>query len=274
MSSSTRFQMNPNFFIAVLFFIAFACSSDDEDPVDCNAVNLQATVSNVMDATCNQENGSFDLTVSGGSGPYDLTISGGGSQSIQAGVTTIESLPAGSYNLTIRDSDNCSATATVTLADVNTLALDSQMEASGCESSNGTITIEATGGTAPYTYSLDGGTAQSENIFSSLEKGDYTVLVTDDDGCESSVTVTLTTGVGFIDTIKPIIDTNCAISNCHDGSNGSIPNWSNLATIQTNAANIKTRTGNETMPPAGRPDLTPEQIQLIACWVDDGALNN
>jgi hypothetical protein len=28
------------------------------------------------------------------------------------------------------------------------------------------------------------------------------------------------------------------------------------------------------MPPAGQPDLEPEEIQAIACWVDDGAPDN
>jgi hypothetical protein len=121
---------------------------------------------------------------------------------------------------------------------------------------------------------LDGGAAQTDNIFAGLEVGDYTALVTDDDGCEASVTVTVTTGVSYTNTIKPIIDTSCAISNCHDGSNAEAPNWTNLATVQANAENIKTRTGNGEMPPDGQPDLTSEQIQDIACWVDDGALDN
>jgi len=254
--------------------IAAGCGSDDEDPVDCNAANLQATVSNVVDATCAQENGGFDLMVSGGSGPYELTIQGSGTQSIPSGISTIEGLAADSYNLTIRDTNGCSTTANVNINDVNNLAADSQIQASGCESSAGAITIDAIGGQEPYSYSLDGGAVQAENIFSGLGPGDYTALVTDDDGCETSLTVTVTTGVSFDNTIKAIIDTNCAVSGCHNGDDGAIPNWTSLSTIQANAANIKTRTSDGSMPPAGRTDLTTEQIQQIACWVDDGALDN
>jgi hypothetical protein len=115
---------------------------------------------------------------------------------------------------------------------------------------------------------------QTDNNFSGLEAGDYTALVTDDDGCQASVTVSVLSGVSYNDNIVPIINTHCAISGCHNGSNAALANWTDLATVQTNADNIKTRTTNGTMPPAGRPDMQTAEIQAIACWVDDGALNN
>src|SRR5688572_8579880 len=53
---------------------------------------------------------------------------------------------------------------------------------SRCQSS-GTATIQVTGGTAPFTYSITGGPvlapAQSSNVFQSLQSGNYTVQVTD-----------------------------------------------------------------------------------------------
>lgn len=80
--------------------------------------------------------------------------------------------------------------------------------------------------------------------------------------------------VSFSADIRPILNTNCQISPCH-GSNGGIPDWSTYETISANAAGIKSRTGNKTMPPAASgKSLTDEEIQKIADWVDDGALNN
>jgi uncharacterized membrane protein len=40
------------------------------------------------------------------------------------------------------------------------------------------------------------------------------------------------------------------------------------------AASVKLRTANKSMPPSGSSQLTQSQIDLIGCWVDDGALNN
>ncbi len=81
------------------------------------------------------------------------------------------------------------------------------------------------------------------------------------------------TTVTFSGTIKNIITTKCAITGCHDGDNGESRNWTVFANVQSNAANIKARTATGTdMPLTG--SLTQEQIDQIACWVDQGALNN
>lgn len=71
--------------------------------------------------------------------------------------------------------------------------------------------------------------------------------------------------------IKSIVDSNCAISGCHNGS-GSIPDFSTYDELFDNRLAVKSRTGAKTMPPASSDKiLTDAQIQMIACWVDDGA---
>ena len=61
----------------------------------------------------------------------------------------------------------------------------------------GTITVTATGGIAPYTYSVDGGAFQSSNVFTGLTQGAKTVTIKDA-GC-SVITKTIT--VGFTDNL-------------------------------------------------------------------------
>lgn len=46
-----------------------------------------------------------------------------------------------------------------------------------------TIVIEASGGTPPYMYSLNGNTPQSSNIFSVNTAGKYNIIVTDETSC-------------------------------------------------------------------------------------------
>ena len=71
------------------------------------------------------------------------------------------------------------------------------------------------------------------------------------------------------------MNTHCAISGCHNGSNATLPNWTDLATVQANAARYKNP--DIQMAPCrqrARPDMQPAEVQAITCWVDDGALNN
>lgn len=75
--------------------------------------------------------------------------------------------------------------------------------------------------------------------------------------------------------VQPIISTNCAVSGCHDGNTPGLPNWNIFDNVQANAALIKERTSNRTMPPSSSGiTLTAEKINSIACWVDSGAQNN
>ena len=60
---------------------------------------------------------------------------------------------------------------------------------------DGSATINVTGGTAPYQYSLDGITYQLSNVFSGLDSGSYTVYVLDDDGNQAFINFTIDTNI-------------------------------------------------------------------------------
>ncbi len=258
-----------------LWLLVSSCGDDEQPPVDCAASNLQALASNLTDATCGLENGSFQLIISGGTAPFEFNVAGSGFQPAQSGTTTVEGVPSGNHTLTVRDGGNCTTTVNINISNVNSLAFTTELIVAGCQTTDGTITITPSGGKEPYSYSLDGGTAQSENSFSSLGTGDYTTLVEDDDGCQTSVTISVLSGVSYNNEIVPIITAKCAISSaCHDGTSASPPDWTNLATVQANADKIKSRTSDGSMPPPNNTDPTPDEIQAIACWVDDGALDN
>ncbi len=69
--------------------------------------------------------------------------------------------------------------------------------------------------------------------------------------------------------ISPILNQNC--KPCHF-SGAQFPDLSNYNSISQNANLIKTVTQNKTMPKEG--SLTQDEIDAIACWVDNGALDN
>jgi hypothetical protein len=84
--------------------------------------------------------------------------------------------------------------------------------------------------------------------------------------------------VSFLEDIKPILESKCAIPGCHNGSLGAERDWSNFATFQENAknGNVKNHVTNRIMPPSFSPNggLSQDQINAIACWIDDDAPGN
>ena len=81
-------------------------------------------------------------------------------------------------------------------------------------------------------------------------------------------------GTSFAQTIQPIINANCAISGCHVTGQQNPP-LTTYEQVAANADRVKARTSNGTMPPTSSGlSLTIEDIESIACWVDDGAPNN
>ncbi|MCQ2276149.1 MAG: hypothetical protein MJZ87_04295, partial [Bacteroidales bacterium] len=80
--------------------------------------------------------------------------------------------------------------------------------------SDGSITVNAaTGGTAPYTYAIDGGTTGENKTFSGLAAGEHTITVYDNNGCSKNLTVTLTQPEQLTLTLTPTKETCTG----HDG---------------------------------------------------------
>jgi gliding motility-associated-like protein len=75
---------------------------------------------------------------------------------------------------------------------VNVSSTETQI-ASCTNAANGTITITANGGIAPYTYSIDGGVFQSSNTFTGVAPGNHTIAVKDG-SCVVAVTKTVAMG--------------------------------------------------------------------------------
>jgi hypothetical protein len=99
---------------------------------------------------------------------------------------------AGTYTYTVTDANGATASTTITITQPNVISIS--ISAPAITTIGGTTTVAAavTGGTAPYSYSLNGGNIQSSPVFSNLPAGAYTIAVKDANGCSKSYSFTLT----------------------------------------------------------------------------------
>ena len=129
----------------------------------------------------------------------------------------------GSVTYTVTPSANgCSGTPTSVTVYVNPKPVVNSVTTTPVTSCspppNGSITVNASGGTAPLNYSLDGGANTTNNIFSNIGVGIHQVVITDNAGCQvtaSSIDVQGNSGISITSaTSTPI--------NCYGDANGTI----------------------------------------------------
>ena len=240
---------------------------------NCDNSSLSISLDSKTDVSnCRAIDGVITVTATGGLQPYAYNIGGGEYQSNP----TFHNLGGGTYEVRVKDANNCWRAVNVTLVTAgSTLTATVETTADNqCTTDNGVALVTASGGTAPYVYQIDAKGYSELNSFPGLKEGQHVVVVKDHEGCETTLNVTIAhgaTGVSYSSQIKDIITTNCAKSGCHGAGTGS-RDWTVFSNVKANAANIKTRTSNRTMPPDA--PLGEGDINLIRCWVDDGALDN
>jgi gliding motility-associated-like protein len=140
-------------------------------------------------------NGSVTITTSAGTAPFTFVLNGTVTQTATSG-TTFTGLSASTGNtVVITDASGCTFTVSnISITQPAVLAATAPTQAVKCNGGNdGVITVTASGGTAPYSYSLDNITFQPANTFT-VPAGVYTVYVKDAKNCAitpiNNVTVT------------------------------------------------------------------------------------
>lgn len=252
--------------IAGIIFSAGCATDDLNPPMDCSVEGPGLEVTEVGEADCGESTGFITVAATGGSGTYEYSLNGG-----EFGAEPrFESLPTGSYTIVVRDENGCEASVSQNVSNKEGVNITLTTTEAGCGTTMGEISVTPVGGEGPYVYSVDDGPFQDEPTFSNLAAGEYVVTVRDATDCESSQSVRVNSGVSFAADIQPIITNSCAINDCHNGN--QFPDFRVFKNIKDNAANVKKLTGDGTMPDEG--SITQAQIDAIACWVDDGAIQN
>lgn len=177
-----------------LFLILF-CAIQSLFSQDCGSLLLNVVSKsnyNGFNVRCaGDANGLFEIAASGGATPYSYSVNG----SVGSLSGAFSNLPSGNHTATVRDANGCEKQLVVSLTAPSvlgaTLAVTSNFNGQDLScygSSNGAVTVMASGGATPYTYSLveipSNITGFSSGIFTNLAAGTYSAKVTDNNGCD------------------------------------------------------------------------------------------
>ena len=203
---------------------------------------LTSSISNSFDVSCyNSCDGSAAVTATGGivSTSYNFSWNDPSNQT----TPFADGLCSGNYLVTITDDNNCSSVSSVFIDSPAQLSLNvsSYSDALCNDACDGTIEVFSTGGTAPYLYLWSDGSSGSIN--SSLCAGNYSVLVNDANGCEDSISQTISEPSPLLANINTINSTcgDCngqATIQVSGGTGGYAYNWFNLGSSPTPNTNI------------------------------------
>lgn len=180
--------------------VAGAYAFDVKDAIGCvNTSSIVITIDQPtplvivaakIDVNCyGNADGSVTVFTAGGSIPYRYSLINGPSQNSPI----FTGLPAGTYFITVTDSNNCMATATTIITGPSPLTVTTV-------SNNQTVTATGSGGTPPYLYSIDNGRTFIANAtFNNLAPGNYLVSTRDYNGC-------ITQNAIVVNTPSPLIN--------------------------------------------------------------------
>ncbi len=171
------------------------------------SLQVTPTITNI---SCNGgEDGSIVLDVQGGSGDYQFAITPNLNQFDSSNIFT--GLPASSYDVIVQDSNGCFELIEFEITEPDALQVDFNSTPEICVGDeDGTITLTITGGTAPYSTSLnsniDSDYVEGQMTFESLASDTYVVFIKDAMGCSTNQIVEITAGANLAAGIEVIYE--------------------------------------------------------------------
>ncbi|HWB63096.1 MAG TPA: SprB repeat-containing protein, partial [Chitinophagales bacterium] len=193
-------------------------------------VTINASTTNI---NCNGgNNGAIGLTVSNGTSPYSYNWGGGITSQNRTG------LGVGAYTVSVTDNVGCSASATYNITEPAAITVTTNDTNVTCYGgSNGAIGINVTGGYSPYTFAWNGGVTTQNR--SNIVAGTYNLTVTDNHGCSTSISTSISQPTDITLTATPT-NVSCnggnngiITTNVSGGAGGYLYNWSNSGTTAT-----------------------------------------
>jgi hypothetical protein len=195
---------------------------------------LQVNVENIINSLCALPNGAASVAAAGGVLPYTYTWSAPGGQG-----NTLQNVVSGNYSVTVSDANGCQTSTQFVIGGLPPVAavLSNVTNARCFNESNGSLTVSAINGTAPFVYSWStpGG---NQPTLANIPAGLYTVTITDANNCSVSLPA-LVNQPGPLGSSAQITPADCGASNggiSITSTGGVMPYTYNWSPGNTNSA--------------------------------------
>jgi len=200
------------------------CSTTKTITITQPTTAVSASITTHTNVLCFGANtGAAGVTASGGTGGYTYNWN---SAPIQTTAIATD-LAAGNYTVTVKDANNCSVLTSVTIIQppsILSVSITSITNVLCKGNATGSATVSATGGSGSYSYSWNSTPTQTTAIASGLTIGNYTVTISDNNGCavpiKLPVTITEPAALLNASSTSPLFNGNNI--SCFGGNNGSI----------------------------------------------------
>lgn len=190
-----------------------------KDNADCKSTPKTFTIKEIgttlkataapEDIPCGEASGSVSVSPSGGVPDYEYSLNGGSYQKSPL----FTNLPAGSHKITVRDGAGCRVEVPFSIKQKNsTLSAQSAATDIPCGQNTGTAVITASGGTPPYSYSINGGAYGAANAFTSLAAGSHKASVKDAAGCTYELSFAIKQLASSLNATASATDVTCTQS--------------------------------------------------------------
>ena len=201
------------------------------DSTGCNTI--KATIVGKVDSpgvgaiyvtppSCFASDGEVTIVVTGGTAPFYYSSSTGVIAITLSNTYTFVGVPAGLYSISVTDAGLCKFTTSTFVSTPSSFSVVSITTTnSNCNDVGGSINVQLTAGSPPYTYTLTDSSGNTQNyttssptwVFNGLSSGVYTLTITDSSGtCTYINNYTISNTIKFIVTGETT-GTTCNLSN-------------------------------------------------------------
>ncbi len=172
---------------------ANGCTSTQVIVVPQNSQPISVLASSPSPVSCfGGSNGVISVNIQSGSPSFTITRNGILATSTGVlGINILNNLPAGNYNIVVTDASGCSGQTSATVTQpASAVDVQANVFNANCCGQNGSISVQATGGTPNYTYTWSPNVSSGNNA-TGLAAGVYSITATDSRGCTDVVSATV-----------------------------------------------------------------------------------